>query len=90
MRDVTEVAETRAEIWSYIARVPEADLGGAAIIPDAVDFIYRNGDCEHDHVLVRTDRPATYLIVVVDLVARTIFGHRLMDFEYEFGRLNAH
>lgn len=90
MRDVTEVAETRAEMWSYIAHVPDADLGGAAIILDAVDFIYRNGACAHDYVLVRTDRPATYLIVVVDLIGQTILGHRLVDFEYEYGRMNAH
>lgn len=89
MREAAKDEFDPEQLWDYVAQIPRKDLNGARI-HEEVDFVYRCGDGSHDHLLVRTDRAATYLVIVVGAVGGEIVGHRLLDFEYEYGLLAKH
>lgn len=84
MHNVTETATDVLDIWPYINSVPDSDLGGHAIYDDFVECVYRNNDNSFDHVSVMTKTKNVYLVVVIDLVHDSIYGHRLLDLNREF------
>jgi len=85
MHNVTETAIDVLDIWPYVDSVPAADLGGHSIYDRFVEAVYRSDDDCFDHVLVMTRTKNVYLVVVVDLAHDSIYGHRLLDMNREFG-----
>jgi hypothetical protein len=85
MNDVTETATNVLDIWPYVDSVPDASLEGHSIYDRFVDVVYRSDDDRFDHVLVMTKTKNVYLAVVVDLVDDSIYGHRLLDLNREYG-----
>jgi hypothetical protein len=85
MHDVTKRATDVADIWPYVRSVPIPDLEGHSIYDRFVEVVYRSDDDRFDHVLVMTTTKNIYLAVVVDLAHRSIYGHRLLDLNREYG-----
>ena len=85
MHNVTETATDVLDIWPYIESVPSADLEGHTINDRLVDGVYRSDDACFDHVLVMTKTKNVYLAVVVDLARNSIYGHRLLNLNREYG-----
>lgn len=85
MRNVTESATDVLDIWPYVESVPAADLEGHSIYERFVDVVYRNDDERYDHVLVMTRTKNVYLAVIVDLGNDSVYGHRLLDLNREYG-----
>ena len=85
MRDVTREATNVLDIWSYVAAVPVADLGGHAVSDRSVEFVYRDPTDHFDHVQVMTTTKNVYLVVVVDLHKDCVYGHYLLDLNKEYG-----
>jgi len=85
MHNVTETATDVLDVWPYVDSVPAADLGGHSVYDRFVDVVYRNDDDRFDHVLVMTKTKNVYLVVVVDLAHDSIYGHRLLDLNREYG-----
>lgn len=85
MRDVLATAANAIDVWPYIAAIPIGDLAGHIIVDGRVEHIYRNGSQTFDQVLVATRTKNVFVVVVVDLSAHAIFGHRLLDLNHEYG-----
>jgi hypothetical protein len=85
MRDVTTSTTDVIDIWPYVAAIPASELNGHATVTGVIEHAYRNGAGTFDHVLVLTKTKNTYLVVVVDLVADRIHGHRILDLKAEYG-----
>lgn len=85
MRDVTATATDVLDIWPYVKSVPTADLEEHSIYDNLVEAVYRCDDDHYDHVLVMTKTKNVYCVVVVDLHQDSIFGHRLLDLNREYG-----
>jgi len=85
MRDVMATATNVLKIWPYVEAIPTAELSGTVVVPNCVEHVYRNASNTFDHVLVVTNTKNVYLVVIVDLIRGTIFGHRLMDLNHEYG-----
>ena len=90
MRDVLTTATNVLDIWPYVAAIPTAELFGNIIVNGCVEHVYRNGKDTFDHVLVVTGTKNVFLAIVVDLVRNTIFGHRLLDLNVEYGLMPSH
>jgi hypothetical protein len=86
MHNVTESATDVLDIWPYVDSVPSSDLEGHSIYDHFVEFVYRNDDDRFDHVLVMTRTKNIYLAVVVDLAHDSVYGHRLLDLNKNYGR----
>lgn len=85
MHNVTETATDVLDIWPYVDSVPANDLEGHTIHEGFVEGVYRNADNSFDHVNVITMTKNVYLVVVVDLAHDSIYGHRLLDLNREYG-----
>ena len=85
MHNVTKTATHVLDIWPYVNAVPASDLEGHSIYDDFVDVVFRSDDNRFDHVLVMTKTKNVYLAVVVDLAHESIYGHRLLDLNREYG-----
>ncbi|MFO0937636.1 MAG: hypothetical protein U0798_14110 [Gemmataceae bacterium] len=85
MQDVSEGETDVLDIWPYVNSIPSSDLKSYLIYDDFVEKIYRTGDGCFDHVLVMTRTKNVYVDVVVDLVHSSIYGHRLLDLNKEYG-----
>ena len=85
MHNVTATATDVLDIWPYVDSVPATDLEGHAIYDHFVEVVYRSDDDCFNHVLVMTKAKNVYLAVVVDLAHDSIYGHRLLDLNREYG-----
>ena len=52
---------------------------------DDVDRVYQDAHGRYDQILIETDRPDIFLVVVVDVRRNAIHGHRLLDLNVEYG-----
>jgi len=82
MRNVTAEANAIVDIWPYVAAV---GLGNDGItdIGD-VAHVYRDSEARFDQVLIETGTFNVFLVIVIDLQSRSIFGHRLLDLNAEY------
>jgi hypothetical protein len=87
MHDVTEATSNVLDIWPYIDSVPAIELDGHSVYDRFVELVYRSDDGCFDHVLVMTRTKNVYLVVVVNLAQDSIYGHRLLDLNREYGLL---
>jgi hypothetical protein len=85
MQDITARATDALDIWPYVDSVPFPDLEGHSIYDGFVESVYRSGDGRFDHVLVVTRTKNIYLVVVVEVARDSIYGHRLLDLNREYG-----
>jgi hypothetical protein len=85
MQNVTETATDVLDIWPYVVSVPAADLEGHSVYDRFVEAVYRSDNDRFDHVLVMTMTKNVFLTVVVDLARDSIYGHRLLDLNREYG-----
>lgn len=79
MREVTGPRHDAVEIGPYVDAVPPADRENLDLVTDEVKHVWRDAYDRYDHVLLPLKRDQTYLVVVVDLKARTIHGHHVLD-----------
>ncbi len=85
MREVMHETNDVVDSWPYVASVPTRDLAGHVVGHGLVEHVYRSGDGRFDHVLVVTNSVDVNLVVVVDRVRGSVFGHRLLDLREEYG-----
>jgi hypothetical protein len=85
MLDVTddEDSDLDIDIWPYVDALDPKSLGVESF--DDVDRVYQDARGRYDQIIIETDRPDIFLVVVVDIEARSIHGHRLLDLNVEYG-----
>lgn len=77
------------DIEPYLTVVPESDLQGMSLIPDAPPTnVYLSGDGQFTHVLYRLNRSNVYLVVVVKMKPDDVLGHYVVDLGKEYGLTN--
>src|SRR5882757_6933021 len=69
-------------IWSYVDQIPSKDFQGYDCSEGSVQWVWRSEDGRFEHVLIdaKEDKDV-FMVVVLDLTKREVFGHRLMDFK---------
>jgi hypothetical protein len=88
MIDITASADPAADIWPYVEKI-DLDALGVPHLND-VHYVYQDGSCRYHHVLVGTGRFNELLVVIVDLQARSVTGHYLLDLNKEFDVKGGH
>ena len=85
MLDVTddEDAGGDLDIWPYVDALDPKTYGVEQFLD--VDRVYQDARGRYDQILIETDRPDIFLVVVVDVRVNTILGHRLLDLNVEYG-----
>jgi hypothetical protein len=80
MINITSQFETRIDIWGYVKSLNKSKyfLGDYVI-----EKVYRNSESTYDQILFSTLRENVYLIIVISLNNKNIFGHYLLDLNKE-------
>lgn len=80
MHDVTTTAEPTVDIWGYVAiLVKENIVAQYTYVKNLVEYVYRNDSATFEHVLLPTEHENVFIVVVVDLVNKSILGHYKLD-----------
>jgi hypothetical protein len=77
--DYTAVDRTNslpADFWAYLDDIPIEDFEGHTS-NGAVDWRYREGTGTYEVVNVNTEDASVFMILVIDLLGRSVFGHYL-------------
>ena len=87
MVDVTETAKPVVDIWSYVEQLSKDKIVLSYIFKkQLVERVYRNSANTFDHVLLPTNNKNILIVIVVDLLQKTITGHYRLDLEKEYGQ----
>ena len=73
------------DFWSYFDAIPAEDFDGRDCATGSVAYVWRMATTPFEHVLVASDDPGTFMVLVLDRVARAVHGHRLLDLPAEYG-----
>jgi len=73
------------DFWPYFDAIPEAELGGFDFSEGTVSYAWTMPTHGVQHVLVRCDVPNVFLVLVLDLAAGAVRGHRVLDLNELYG-----
>jgi len=86
MLDVTESIESTVDIWEYVGELYVEEVVSEYVVAnELVEKVYRNNTSTFDHVLLPTENPNIYLVIIVDLVNENVLGHYWLDMGKEYG-----
>ncbi|MEU8800061.1 hypothetical protein [Spirillospora sp. NPDC048819] len=74
------------EFWAYFDAIPLEDFGGFDFTAGEVSHAWNMPGGRHQHVLVRCPDPDVFLVLVLDLIERQVYGHHLLDLPRLYGR----
>ena len=72
------------DFWPYVDAVEAADFEGHDCSDGSVGWVYRMAD-RYEHVGICSQTPNVFMTIVLDLHARRVHGHRLMNFNTLYG-----
>ena len=90
MSNVTQQPGGCIDIWPYAKMVQQSvELPQRVIDGQFVQYVYRSKFNHYDHVLVPAGRYNAFLVIVVDRVHGSVYGHRVLDLNAEYGLMEA-
>lgn len=85
MANVTESAPVLVDIWPYAETVLSNEFEGRDTSTWDVEHVYENQGGWHQHILIQTDVPNAFLVLVVDIARRSIMGHHFLNLNAKYG-----
>ncbi len=90
MKDITDCEDLESlggvlDIEPYFNSVPSSDIAPYEAHELMVPKVYRTADSQYDHVLVNTNVDFAFVVIVVDLMQDTVYGHFLLDATEVYG-----
>ena len=87
MNNVTNTVDAIVDIWKYVNLLdkPKYLLNDYIIGKRLVEEVYRNSEETYDQILIPTIRENNFLIIVVDIIQKNIYGHYLLNLNKEYG-----
>lgn len=86
MTDVTKQPGDCFDIWPYITMIHESvGLPRQVLDGQWVQYVYRSQFGHYDHVLIPAGRHNVFLVIVADRVHGSVYGHRVLDLNAEYG-----
>jgi hypothetical protein len=84
MLPVTESTPLPEGFWSYFETIPAADMQGYEFGDGRIERAYRGPD-GFDHVLLASNDPDVFLVIVLATREALIYGHHLLDLPRVYG-----
>ncbi|MFL5241944.1 MAG: hypothetical protein ACJ8FY_07535 [Gemmataceae bacterium] len=73
------------DFWPYFETIPPADFEGHDCSATLVEYVWREGSGRFEHVLINSEDPNVFMVVILDRKEGTVYGHRLLDLNKEYG-----
>ena len=87
MNNVTNTVDAIVDIWKYINLLDKSEyfINDYVIEKRLIEKVYRNSEETYDQILIPTKKNNNFLIIVVDIIQKNIYGHYLLDLNKEYG-----
>lgn len=85
MRRLSSDEAPPIEFWDYFDAIPESHFEGHDCSAGQVTNVWKHPAGLYQHVLVNSDDKNVFMVLILDLSARCVFGHRLLDLRKEYG-----
>ena len=85
MLRVSPDAEPPCDIWSYFEKIPANDFDGHDCSAGNVNYVWNDSSGRYQHVLIDSKDENVSMVIVIDLVHSTVFGHRILNLSREYG-----
>lgn len=85
-RVILDGAGAPVAFWSYFDAIPPEHFAGRACAGESVSHAWADASGRFEHVLVPTDEPNVFMVLVLDLRECVVHGHRLLNLDREYGR----
>lgn len=80
MTDVTETAEPVVDVWPYVEMLSNEGIVSDYVLENfLVEKVYRSNDGKYDHVLLPTAKDNHFVVLAIDIKAKSIIGHHLLN-----------
>ena len=79
MVDISNSATEVVDLWGYADQVIAREYHNCADWEWRVSHIYQSADARYQHIGIPVPKDDTYLTVVVDVPAREVLGHHVLD-----------
>jgi len=73
------------DFWDYFGDIPDVDFEGQDCSSRSVEYVWNDPSGRYQHVLVDSTQKNVFMVLVLDLRHCTVFGHRLLDLDREYG-----
>ena len=73
------------DFWPYFEGIPLAHFSGLDCSEGVVEWVYKDASGRYMQVLVNSDRPNKFMLIVLDLFENKVHGHHLLDLDKEYG-----
>jgi hypothetical protein len=85
MARVGDDEEPPFDFWGYFSEIPEKDFAGNDCSAGQVDYAWTDFCGNYQHVLINSEDRNVFMVIVLDLAAGSVHGHRLLDLNREYG-----
>ncbi len=86
MINVTESAEPAFDIWPFVEILNSKQIVHSYTFKNKlIEAVYRNKTNTFDHVLLPTPDANIFIVIVVDLLNKTVKGYRQLNLNAEYG-----
>jgi len=85
MRDVTSSAQELTNIWPYAQAAMVEDFPDAHTCNWNTEYVYEHPSAKWQHILINTEMPNAYLVIVVEVASKSIVGHHFLNLNRKYG-----
>jgi hypothetical protein len=85
MKRLAADAESPFEFWDYFDAIPQSDFETHDCSAGSVTYVWEHPTGRYQHVLVNSEDKNVFMVLVLDIVGRSVLGHRLLDLNNEYG-----
>jgi hypothetical protein len=71
--------------WDYFDAIPSADFDGHDCSAGSVTYVWEHPMANFQHVLIDSEDHNVFMVLVIDMAACQVLGHRLLDLNQEYG-----
>jgi len=85
MRAVDKDANPPIDFWDYFEKIPVDHFEGHDCSAGLVDDAWTDSTGKYQHVLINSENKNIFMVLVIDLSANLVYGHRLLNLNQEYG-----
>ena len=71
--------------WSYFDAIPPEDFNGNDCSQGLIENIWRVNSGRYEHVLINSNDRNVFMVLVLDLKEKKVFGHHLLNLNELYG-----
>lgn len=86
MVNITKIAQPIVDLWDYAeCLLQKGLLSEYGYRRELIEAVYENPAQTYQHILLFGNGKNIYIVVVVDMVSRIIFGYYILDLNEKYG-----